>query len=125
MEQLKPARELITDWITHGPNPRGRYNEYAAAFGKAFDLHVVMVRAGNRLLLDGRDPADVSALTPVLFASGADGWRLRGQLYFEIVAELVNKGVPIGHKTGPDDSDEEAPEPGADPVPDRESLESN
>jgi CRISPR-associated protein Cst1 len=125
MEQLKPARELMTDWITHGSNPRGRYNEYVAAFGKAFELHIVMVKAANRLLLDGREPADVSALTPALFASGADGWRLRGQLYFEIVAELVNKGVPVGLKAGPDESDEEAPEPGADSVPDRESLESN
>ncbi|HEX3957248.1 MAG TPA: hypothetical protein VHZ03_11530 [Trebonia sp.] len=127
MEQLKPARELITDWITHGPNPRGRYNEYVAAFGKAFDLHIVMVKAANRLLLDGREPADVSALTIALFASGANGWRLRGQLYFEVAAELVSKGVPIGHKAAPDESEEEVAEPGIDPKAesDRESWENN
>jgi CRISPR-associated protein Cst1 len=126
-EQLKPARELITDWITHGPNPRGRYNEYVGVYGKAFDLQKVMVRAANRLILDGREPADVSALTPALFAGGANGWRLRGQLFFEVVATLVSNDVPIGHRAAVDESDEEVAEPGADPAPvsDRDSWESN
>jgi CRISPR-associated protein Cst1 len=121
VEQLKPARELLTDWITHGTNPRGRYNEYVASYGKAFELHAVMVRAANRLLLDGSEPADVSALAPALFGSGPNGWRLRGQLYFEIVANLVERGVPIGHKAAPDEP-EEAAEPGTGlaPATDRE-----
>jgi CRISPR-associated protein Cst1 len=127
--QVKPARELITAWITQEPNPRGRFNEYVGAAGRAFELQKLMMRAAARLMLDGQQPADLTAVAPALFATDGNGWRLRGLLFFDVVAELVNQGVQIGRtaKPGEPDADEEAAEPrfDPDPVSDRENGESN
>jgi CRISPR-associated protein Cst1 len=127
--QVKPARELITAWITQEPNPRGRFNEYVGAAGRAFELQKLMMRATARLMLDGRQPADITAVAPGLFSSDGDGWRLRGLLFFDVMAELVNQGVQIGRTAKPGDpaEEEEAAEPRFDPDPlsDRESLETN
>lgn len=126
--QVKPARELITAWIMQEPNPRGRFNEYAGAAGRAFELQKLMMRATARLMLDGRQPADITAVAPALFASDGNGWRLRGLLFFDVMAELVNQGVQIGRMPKPGEPEEdEAAELGFDPDPvsDRESLESN
>jgi CRISPR-associated protein Cst1 len=125
--QVKPARELITAWITQEPNPRGRFNEYVGAAGRAFELQKLMMRAAARLMLDGRQPADLTAVAPALFASDGNGWRLRGLLFFDVVAELVNQGVQIGRAATPGDAEDEAAEPrfDPDPVSDRESQESS
>ena len=127
--QVKPARELITAWITQEPNPRGRFNEYVGAAGRAFELQKLMMRAAARLMLDGRQPADLTAVAPALFATDGNGWRLRGLLFFDVMAELVNQGVEIGRtaKQGEPEEDEEATEPrfDPDPVSDRENGESN
>jgi len=125
--QLKPARELITAWITQEPNPRGRFNEYVAAAGRAYDLQKLMVRATARLMLDGRHPADLTAVAPALFASDGNGWRLRGLLFFDVVEELVNQGVEIGRTAKPGEAEEEAVDPrfDPDPVSDQESWGSN
>jgi CRISPR-associated protein Cst1 len=112
--QVTPARELITGWIMQSGNPRSRYTEYASVCQKIGGLQQVMIRAAHRLLLDGQQPADVSELTPALLAKNASGWRLRGQLYFEVVAKLVEKEVPIGVKAGSGDPDDEVTEPGFD-----------
>jgi len=114
--QVKPARELITEWITQEPNPRGRFNEYVSASGRAFELQKLMMRASARLVLDGRQPADITGVAPALFATDGNGWRLRGLLFFDVVAELVNKGAPIGRKAEPGEAEEEA-ELGFDPDP--------
>jgi CRISPR-associated protein Cst1 len=127
--QVKPARELITAWIMQEPNPRGRFNEYVGAAGRAFELQKLMMRATARLMLDGRQPPDITAVAPGLFATDGNGWRLRGLLFFDVTAELVNQGVQIGRAAGPGEpeEEEEAAEPrfDPDPVSDRESLESN
>lgn len=126
--QVKPARELITAWIMADPNPRGRYNRYARAAGRWTDLQRLLMEAANRLLLDGGHPPDVASAAQALLAPSLDGWRLRGLLFFDVVAELVNQGVPIGHKPAPDDSgdpDDEAAGPSFDPpVSDDEPQES-
>ena len=88
-----------------------------------------MIRATARLMLDGRQPADITAVAPVLFSTDGNGWRLRGLLFFDVMAELVNQGVQIGRVAKPGDPEEEeaAGEPRFDPDPlsDRESLETN
>lgn len=127
--QVKPARELITAWITQEPNPRGRFNEYVGAAGRAFELQKLMIRATARLMLDGRQPPDITAVAPALFSTDENGWRLRGLLFFDVTAELVNQGAQIGRAARPGDpeEDEEAAEPRFDPDPlsDRESLETS
>lgn len=127
--QVKPARELITAWIMQEPNPRGRFNEYVGAAGRAYELQKLMMRAAARLMLDGRQPADISAVAPALFASDANGWRLRGLLFFDVIGDLVSQGVEIGRTATPDDPEgtEEAAEPqfDPDPVSDQESWGNN
>ena len=125
--QVKPARELITAWIMQEPNPRGRFNEYVGAAGRAFELQKLMMRATARLMLDGHQPADITAVAPALFGTDGNGWRLRGLLFFDVMAELVNQGVHIGRTATPGEPEEEAAEPrfDPDPVSDQESLESN
>ena len=116
--QVKPAREVITAWIMQETNPRGRFNEYVAASGRASELQKLMMRATARLMLDGRQPADVTAVAPALFATDTNGWRLRGLLFFDVVAELVSQGVQIGRKPEPgEDAGEETTEPRFDPDP--------
>jgi CRISPR-associated protein Cst1 len=115
--QVKPARELIADWIKQEQNPRGRFNQYVSASGRAFELQKLLMQASARLLLDGRRPADITVLAPALFATDTNGWRLRGLLFFDVVAELVNEGVPIGRKAGMDESEEEPGEMTFDPNP--------
>jgi CRISPR-associated protein Cst1 len=121
--QLKPASELITAWITQEPNPRGRFNEYVGAAGRAYELQKLMMRAAARLMLDGRQPADLTGVAPALFASDGNGWRLRGLLFFEVMAELVDQGVQIGRAATPGEVEEEEAEPrfDPDPVSDREN----
>jgi CRISPR-associated protein Cst1 len=111
--QLKPARELITAWITADPNPRGRYNRYAKAAGRWTDLQRLLMEAANRLLLDGGHPPDVASAAHAVLAPDLDGWRLRGLLFFDVVADLSGHGVEIGHKAEDEDEDEDEL-PGAD-----------
>ena len=42
--QVKPARELITDWIMQEPNPRGRYNQYVGVAGATYELQKLLMR---------------------------------------------------------------------------------
>jgi CRISPR-associated protein Cst1 len=109
--QVKPARELIVDWITQEANPRGRFNEYVRAADSAYRLQGLLMRASARLLLDGRQPPDITAVAPALLAAGPagqDGWRLRGLLFFDVVAEMTARGAQIGHKNSEDaDPDED------------------
>jgi CRISPR-associated protein Cst1 len=123
--QVKPARELITAWIMQEPNPRGRFNEYVGAAGRAFELQKLMMRAAARLMLDGHQPADLTSVAAALFASDGNGWRLRGLLFFDVMAELVNQGVQIGRVAAPGEAEQETTEPrfDPDPVSDRESQE--
>jgi CRISPR-associated protein Cst1 len=111
--QVKPARELIVDWITQEANPRGRFNEYVGAATSAYKLQQLLMRASARLLLDGCRPADISAVAPALLAdgpAGRDGWRLRGLLFFDVIAELTGRSAQIGHKgTGEQDDDDSDP----------------
>jgi CRISPR-associated protein Cst1 len=108
--QVKPARELIVDWITQEPNPRGRFNRYVKASARWSDLQKLLMEASARLLLDGGHPPDITAAAESLLAPDVTGWRLRGQLFFDVVAELVNRGAPIGHRPEPGEPDEEADE---------------
>ncbi|GGL19472.1 hypothetical protein [Mangrovihabitans endophyticus] len=109
VDRLVPARDLITDWITAERNPRGRFNEYAKAAGNAFELNRLLMQASARLLRDGTRPADVSGVTPALMSGGPDGWRLRAQLFFEVVAELVHRDAAIGAKPDPDTQPDDEP----------------
>ena len=106
--QVKPARELITQWITQEKNPRGRFNEYARAAASSFRLQKVLMSASARLLLDGQSPPDISGIAPALLDAGHDGWRLRGLLFFGVVADLAGHDVPVGQRAG--DEEDEVPE---------------
>lgn len=106
VERLTPARRLVADWIMAERNPRGRFNEYAKVAGHAYNLHRLLMAASARLLRDGGQPPDITGVAPALLSGGQDGWRLRAQLFFEVVAELVAAKAPIGGKSG-DDEDED------------------
>jgi CRISPR-associated protein Cst1 len=114
--QVKPASELITDWIMQDPNRRGRFNRYWKASGSAFELQKMFVEASARLYLDGGQPPDITAVAPALFAQDQNGWRLRGLLFFDVLAELVSRGIQIGQKADPDDEDDENPVWDPDPL---------
>lgn len=115
--QVKPARELIADWIMAEPNPRGRFNRYAKASTRWSELQRLFMDATARLLLDGGQPPDITAVAPALLAPDTNGWRLRGLLFFDVVADLVSRGAPIGHKTSSDDPDEDLTEETFSPPP--------
>jgi CRISPR-associated protein Cst1 len=100
--QLKPARELIVDWIMAETNPRGRFNDYVTAASRPAGLQKLLMKANARLILDTGTAPDVSGVTQLLFAPDISAWRLRGQLYFEVLAELVARGAPIARKPEPD-----------------------
>ncbi len=120
---LKPVTELLVDWITAEANPRGRFNEYRKVAGRAFLLQRLLMEASGRLLLDGRRPSDITGVTGALFGSTPQGWQLRGQLFFEVVAELVVRKAPIGTRDDSDDSDDgeqDGPLVGVDPVDDED-----
>lgn len=106
--ELKPVVSVLVEWITAEKNPRGRFLEYRNVASYPYKLQQLLMQATSRLVLDGNHPADVSGTIPALLAEGAQGWRMRGQLFFEIVAELVARGMPIGKKAeaGNDDSEE-------------------
>ena len=109
--QVKPARELIVDWITQEASPRGRFNEYVRAAASAYRLQQLLMRASARLLLDGRQPADITAVAPALLGegpAGRDGWRLRGLLFFDVVADLTGRGAQVGHRSAAEQDDDDA-----------------
>lgn len=107
VERLAPARRLVVAWITAERNPRGRFNEYVNATDSGYLLHKLLMEASARLLRDGGQPPDVSAIAPTLFSTGPDGWRWRAQLFFEVVADLVAAKAPIGRKPTDDRIDDE------------------
>lgn len=104
---LKPVVEVLAEWITAEKNPRGRFGEYQSVANYPYKLNVLLMQALARLVLDGHHPADVTEIAPTLLGDGPQGWRWRGQLFFEVVAELTDRGVQIGTKT---EKDEEIPE---------------
>ncbi len=104
--ELKPVTELLVDWITAEKNPRGRFNEYRRVAGRTFALQRLLMEASARLLLDGARPSDITGVTGTLFAVTSQGWRMRGQLFFEVVAALVAQGAEIGTRGNADDADD-------------------
>ena len=105
--QVKPACELIAGWIMAEPNPRGRFNRYVKASARWPDLQKLCMEATARLLLDGQRPPDITGVASSLFAPDMNGWRLRGLLFFDVVADLARRNAPIGHKTGSDEPGED------------------
>ena len=108
---LKPVVALLADWITAEKNPRSRFVEYRNAASYAYKLQQLLMAATARLVLDGHRPADVTEAVPALLSDDPQGWRLRGQLFFEVVAVLMERGAQIGRKTDTDDEDSEMPFP--------------
>lgn len=108
---LKPVVDVLVGWITAEKNPRGRFVEYRDVASYSYKLQQLLMKATARLVLDGRCPADVTEAMPMLTGEGAQGWRLRGQLFFEVVAVLMERGVQIGKKTETDDEGENSEMP--------------
>lgn len=103
--QLKPACELLTEWIM-AEATRGRFNRYVKAAAKPGELQKLLMEANARLILDtGRAP-DISGVAPQLLAPNLAAWRLRGQLYFDVLAELVAREAPIARKPEPGEDEE-------------------
>jgi CRISPR-associated protein Cst1 len=106
--QLKPACELLTEWIMAEQNPRGRFNRYVKAAAKQGELQKLLMEANARLILDtGRAP-DISGVARQLLAPDITAWRLRGQLYFDVLAELVAREAPIARPPKPGEGEEPA-----------------
>jgi CRISPR-associated protein Cst1 len=99
--QLKPASELVVEWILAERNPRGRFNRYVAAAASPRELQKLFMEASARLMLDGGHPPDITTAALQLLAPDINAWRLRGQLYFDVIAELVAREAPIGRKPEP------------------------
>ncbi|MEY9211471.1 CRISPR-associated protein Cst1 [Thermobifida halotolerans] len=115
-EQLKPLARMVARWIAT-ESSRGRFNEYRRVAGSAYPLHKLLMAVSARLYLDGGEPGDVTAaVVEDLLAAGANGWRLRALLWFEVLAELGRLGVSLsGHE---EDPDEEEPTRFDDPLAD-------
>ncbi|MGH3165453.1 MAG: hypothetical protein ACRDN0_06110 [Trebonia sp.] len=96
--QVKSARELIVDWIMAEQNPRGRFNRYVRAATRPFELQRLFIEASARLLLDGGNPPDITGAAISLLAPDTVGWRLRGLLFFDVVADLVGRDASVGRK---------------------------
>jgi CRISPR-associated protein Cst1 len=111
--QLKPASELVVEWILAERNPRGRFNRYVKAAASPRELQKLLMEASARLMLDGGHPPDVTTAALQLLAPDINAWRLRGQLYFDVIATLVVREAPIGRKpepgeaTDPDDLEDD------------------
>ncbi len=95
--ELRPVTILLADWITQEKNPRGRFNEYCRAAGRSYSLQRLLMEATARLMLDGKNPQDITDITQRLL-HGSQGYLWRGQLFFEVAAELVRRGAAIGAK---------------------------
>ncbi|CAJ64212.1 MULTISPECIES: hypothetical protein [Frankia] len=121
---LRPVTTLLTDWIMQEKNPRGRFNEYCRAANRSYVLQRLLMEATARLWLDGRRPADITKTAQPLL-HGPQGYQWRGQLFFEVSAELDRRGAAIGKKS---DDEADAIEPdgplfGTDPAdPDDEGA---
>lgn len=116
---LKPVVNVLAEWITAENSPRGRFGEYQSIAADSYKLNGLLMKAIARLVLDGRRPADITEAAPTLLASGPQGWRLRGQLFFEVVAELMARSVQIGKKT---EDEEEISEMGIPPVDEEDDV---
>ncbi|EIV96129.1 hypothetical protein [Frankia sp. QA3] len=101
---LSPVTTLLTDWIMREKNPRGRFNEYCRAASRSHALQRLLMEASARLQLDGRNPADITKVAQPLL-HGPQGYQWRGQLFFEVSAELVRRGAAIGKKSDDDETD--------------------
>lgn len=106
--RLDRATVMLADWITQD-GTRGRFNEFRRAVNSAYDLQKLLMKASARLFLDGSDRVRINDLIPLLQAEGNQGWRVRGQLYFDVLDELIRRGVRIGKS---DDEDDPASEDG-------------
>ncbi|MFI6163913.1 hypothetical protein ACIA59_28680 [Micromonospora haikouensis] len=105
VSRLGPARQLVAAWIMAEHNPRGRFNEYVKAARNSYALHELLVEASARLFRDGEQPPDITGIAPTLLSGGPDGWRWRAQLFFEVVADLVQAKASIGRKPTDDGND--------------------
>ncbi|GLW64294.1 hypothetical protein Arub01_25380 [Actinomadura rubrobrunea] len=104
--RLKPVATLLADWIAK-ESTRGRFNEFRHAVDRSYDLYRLLKEASSRLALDGRPQEPINELFPLLFAEGPQGWRTRGQLYFDVMAELIVRDVPIGEPGDQQDDEQE------------------
>lgn len=96
---LQPVVSVLADWITAETNPRGRFLEYRDAANYPNKLRQLLMKASARLYLDGHQPALIHEITPTLLGTSPDGYRWRGQLFFEVLGELVRRGVQIGKRS--------------------------
>ncbi|MFD0883388.1 hypothetical protein ACFQ08_02280 [Streptosporangium algeriense] len=94
-DRIKPVAELLATWIAQEAH-RGRFNLYRRAAGSGYELHKLLITAGARLYLDGKDQRVVPEVLGGLLANGSQGWRERTVLFFEVIETLHRKGVTIG-----------------------------
>lgn len=117
VNQVKPASELITAWIMQDPNRRGRFTRYWKVSGNAYELQKLLNEASARLYLAGIQPPDITTVAPPLFAQDTNGWRLRGLLYFDVLAGLVSRGVQVGQRAEENEENRGDQDPVWDPDP--------
>jgi CRISPR-associated protein Cst1 len=122
VNRLKEVAELLAQWIQK-ESTRGRFNEFRRASGSSYELGRLLREASARLFLDGRsqNPESIAGVMPQLLTDGPQGWRLRTQLYFEVMVELQKLGVTVGSHE--DDEKDDTPGTSGDKiVPDEEGI---
>ncbi|MBB4917231.1 hypothetical protein [Streptosporangium saharense] len=98
-DRIKPVAELLAGWIAQESH-RGRFNLYRRAAGSGYELHKLLITAGARLYLDGKERHVVPEVLGDLLANGSQGWRERTVLFFEVIETLHKRGVAIGAPSG-------------------------
>lgn len=95
VDRYRPAAVMLADWIT-AESTRGRFNEFRRAIDSSYNLRKLLVTANARLFLDGKTVEPINQLYSQLCGDGPLGWRVRGQLFFDVMAEMHARGVQVG-----------------------------
>ncbi|MCS0639188.1 hypothetical protein NX801_26810 [Streptomyces sp. LP05-1] len=101
---LVPVATLLADWIEHGSgSPRGRWAEYYNVSQNGYRLGLLLNKAQNRLMLDGRDvPATANDWRP-LIGQRSGHWEHRMLLTPTVSKILADRGVRLNERVSEDE----------------------
>lgn len=115
-EELRPAAGLVASWIAADPDTlemRSRFRRLLRQVNTPKDLVQLLLDAAMELADAGR-PETITATVLGRLSEAAE-WRYRGQLYFQVVAELQNRQISLALQPGEADDAEDDETPGDGP----------